>query len=297
MGKISDNELIEELKARLNSHKQTIAELNLVSDELRIINAKLEDSEALKSHFISHITNELINPFASIMALSREILELKNKHDWNKVETMVSLIHTETFHLDFQLRNIFAAASIEAGEAIPEISRVNVTTLINNTIDIFAIECSKKNIEIKPIFTSIDNKEIEFNTDPAKLKLILINFLSNSVKFSNIKSTITIKTSIKDSHLEITLADNGIGIPKEFQDEMFDRFKRSDNAINSINRGNGLGLSINKAFVDLLGGVLDFESTLGVGTTFKITIPENNMSINAYSDGGNDFFFDDELVI
>ena len=115
MSDLTDKELIDELKKRFEVNKQTLNEVQELNDELRKVNRKLEDSEALKSHFISNITNEIINPFASILALSKNILSV-DKENWKKVITMVSLIYSEAFNLDFQLRNIFVAAKLEAGE-------------------------------------------------------------------------------------------------------------------------------------------------------------------------------------
>lgn len=295
---ITDDELIKQLKDRLDEHKNTIQELQSVSEELRLANIKLEESEALKSHFISNITNELINPFASIMALSREILELKGKQDWAKVEMMVGLIHSETFFIDFQLRNIFAAARVEAGEAVPEISNVDMANLLQNTIELFVTEAEKHQIEIKTHVENNGNDIFEFKTDPVKIRLILINFINNSIKFSGNKSIITISLKKNDDNLlEIVVDDNGRGIPTEFHADIYDRFKKCDRTINSVTRGSGLGLSINKAYVDVLGGSIDFTSEIGKGTTFKVLIPESKGDINAYSDGGNEFFFDDEFII
>lgn len=297
MERLSDEELLNQVKERLEEHSRTIEEYKSLSDQLKAINLKLEESEALKSHFISNITNELMNPFASIMALSREILELRNKADWDKVEMMVNLIHTETFYLDFQLRNIFAAARIEAGEALPEISQFNIEHLINNTIELFDIEAKKHSVDIK-VQIGIPEERIEFKSDPAKVKLIIINFISNAIKFSKIGSEIELKVSLSDAgELVIEVVDNGSGIAPEFKEEIYDRFKKKDTTINSVVRGNGLGLSINKAYVELLDGTISFESEIGEGTTFRVFLPESTNNINSYSDGGNDFFFDDEFII
>ena len=113
MNKLTDEELIEELRRRMTTNTRSLEELKELNEKLLEVNKKLEESEALKSHFISNITNEIINPFTSILGLSRSILAVK-KENWKKVISMVALIHSEAFNLDFQLRNIFLAAKIEA---------------------------------------------------------------------------------------------------------------------------------------------------------------------------------------
>jgi len=119
MYKITDEELLQELEKRFSENKNSIKELQKLTKQLKEVNGRLEESESLKSHFISNITNEIINPFAAILGLSRNILDVK-KEDWNKVISMVQMIHSEAFHLDFQLKNIFAAAKLEAGDWMPE---------------------------------------------------------------------------------------------------------------------------------------------------------------------------------
>ena len=126
---LSDTALLEELRRRIERTNQTVGELTTLNDELRAVNKKLEESEALKSHFISNITNEIINPFTSILGLSRAILSV-DKESWKKVVSMVALIHSEAFSLDFQFRNIFFAAKVEAGEEVPEVVSVDIQALV-----------------------------------------------------------------------------------------------------------------------------------------------------------------------
>ena len=134
MNNLSDDTLLEILRSRLLDYKAALDELERLNVELRTTNNKLEESEALKSHFISNITNEIVNPFASILGLSKTILSV-DKEDWKRVISMISLIHSEAFNLDFQFKNIFVAAKIEAGELVPEIANVEIICLINSTID------------------------------------------------------------------------------------------------------------------------------------------------------------------
>jgi len=108
MNKLKDEELIEELRIRMKEKTDALNELKSLNEKLKIVNKKLEESEAMKTHFISNITNEIVNPFASILGLSKNILSV-NKENWKKVFSMVAMIHTEAFSLDFQLKNVFAS--------------------------------------------------------------------------------------------------------------------------------------------------------------------------------------------
>lgn len=292
MNKITDTELIEELRIRM-------AEKTEALEELKILNMKLEESEKLKSHFISNITNEIVNPFSSILGLSKNILSV-DKENWKKVFSMVAMIHSEAFSLDFQLKNIFAAARIEAGEIYPEIGKVDISNMINVVIESFRIEAQKKKLTFRVNFQNEmgENSGREFRTDPEKLKLILSNLVSNAVKFSFDDSIIKINSAILDGSLVLSVLNTGIEISDEHKNLIFDRFKRADSDITSVNRGHGLGLSIIKSLLDLLGGNVSFISDKLNGTIFTITIPETPGELDSFTTSlnGNEMFFEDDQV-
>lgn len=295
MSELSDHELIEELKKRFVKTKQALLEVQELNKELIEVNKKLEDSEALKSHFISNITNEIINPFSSILVLSKNIAKV-GKDGWPEVQKMVNLIYSEAFNLDFQLRNIFVAAKLEAGEIFPEVLRVDIKLLIESLIESFLFESDKKKLKINLEF-NIDtdsNESVYFKTDAEKLKLIIANLLFNAIKFSYENNIINIKVWKENINLKISVQDFGSGISKENQKIIFDRFKRLDSGINSLNRGHGLGLSINKALIDLFDGKIDIQSELGKGSNFTILIPESKEETTGFALDGNELFFDDE---
>lgn len=293
--KLSDQELLEELKIRFEQNRKALDELKELNKELMQVNKKLEESEALKSHFISNISNEIINPFSSILALSKAILSV-DKENWKKVISMVALIHAEAFNLDFQLRNIFIAAKIEAGEITPEIYTVDIQNLIESLLEAFRFEFRKK--RVKTSFTIEDESDGKphklFKTDPEKLKIVIANLLSNAVKYSFEGGSIEIKAIRCTDCLLVSVKDYGMGISKENHEIIFDRYRRVDNGINSINRGHGLGLSINKAIIDMLDGKISIESELGKGSCFTIIIPESTEEAGGMAYDDNESFFTDE---
>ncbi len=295
---ISDEQLLQELEKRFIENKKSLTQLQKITKQLKEVNKKLEESEALKTHFISNITNEIINPFAAILGLSRTILDAK-KENWDKVISMVQLIHSEAFNLDFQLKNIFAAAKLEAGEWMPEIMNVDINMIIENTLHSFRFEAEKKNlalnyeIEVSPGI----EKSFYFLTDPEKLRVILNNLVNNAIKYSFPDNQILVKAWLENDLLCISVTDFGIGVSVENQQIIFDRFKRLDTGINSINRGHGLGLSVNKAVIDLLNGSIALTSIPNEKTVFTIKIPSGTLKgnvLDALSDDGNEFLFDND---
>lgn len=297
MSKCSNEELIEELQLRIAEHSQIREELKAATKEMKNVSRKLEESEAMKGHFISNVTNEIINPFSSILGLSKAILSV-DKENWKKVFSMVAMIHTEAFSLDFQLKNIFAAAKIEAGDILPDLSNVDVYSVVTSVINSFKVDAKKKKLKfVQNLQVETGNNEsFYFKTDAEKLKLILSNLINNAVKFSFDEGIITIDVRKEENNLIISISDTGSGISEENQLIIYDRFKRIDSGITSTLRGHGLGLSINKGILDLLGGEINLKSQIGEGSVFTIKIPEPDVDVKHTSYDGDEIFFEDKQI-
>ena len=194
----------------------------------------------------------------------------------------------------FQLKNIFTAARIEAGEIEPEHIKTDINALISSIISAYKYKAEQKQLHIKFSF-ELDERlkeNIYFITDPEKLKLILSNLLSNGIKFSNAANRIEVKGWVEDKKLKVSVKDFGIGIDKKNLEIIFDRFKRLDSAINSLNPGHGLGLSVTKALIDLLDGEIEIASKRNIGSVFTINIPESEVTLDdSFAMDGNEFIF------
>ncbi len=252
------------------------------------LNNKLSESEALKSNFISNIMNEVYNPFTSIISMADNILSL-HTDKMHKAIPMAKIIHREAAQLDFHLQNIFAAASIEAGLEGYETSNVIINDIFNSVLKKFQFDISNKKLHVT---TNINNNNvISFVTDSKKLNLILLNLLSNSIKYSPEGSTINCKFELVDSYLNIIISDDGGGISEENLDVIFNRFSRIDTTINSLTGGTGLGLSVVKAMIELLNGNINVISEHG--TKVSITIPVSNTDDDDFEN--DEILFDEEL--
>jgi signal transduction histidine kinase len=247
-----------------------------MTEQLKSVNKMLEESEALKSHFISNIRNEIINPFTSILNLSKQITTMS---DLEKAKKSAALIYGEAFFLDFQLKNIFAAAELEAGQTYPQIYSVNVITTVQNLVDSYQGNIASKKLKVV-INSSIDS-DFCFKSDPGKLTLIYSNLLNNAILFSKEGSTIEIALSFEYDSMVFAIKDSGIGIEENKVKLIFDRFKRLDNTINTLSSGYGLGLSVAKAITDMLNGTISVESVVGKGSTFTVVIPDVHIDTEA----------------
>lgn len=293
MKKLSDSVLLDELKRRLIENKKALHDLRVVTKKLEKLNRKLQESEAMKSNFLSNIRNEINNPLTSIMGLSEQALSGAVEADM--AASMAHMIYTEAFNLDFQLRNIFIAAELEAGEATVNISNVEVATLIRNLIDSYRNQADAKNLTVEFLCRCPEkaSEEFYFKTDAEKLQLVLSNLLANAVEFSLKGKKVRMHAWQKEGRLNVAVKDEGIGIGNEKKKQIFDRFKQLETGSRKAHKGHGLGLSITKALIELLDGSLELSSVAGKGCTFTVSVPESDVGamVDVTSEDGNEFIF------
>lgn len=269
-----------EIESELENCRMHLSKLEKENEELvrslSEVNEKLHDSERLKGHFISNITNEIVNPFTSVLALAENIKCLK-EGEITMAHHMAELIFEEAFHLDFQLKNIFAAALIEAGIEQVKYSVINLNELNHQIGEYFRQLLDKKRIQFSVSFSneSSANDQISFTSDREKLDIILKNLISNSIKYSPEDSVIELKYFIGKKELHFEVSDQGKGINPEDRKIIFDRFKQLDEKINSINTGHGLGLSIVQAYAEMLGGKVRLNDNFDKGVNIMVIIPES----------------------
>ncbi len=174
MQKLSDEQLVEELKFRLDQSRKSLRDLSIVNRKLVELNHKLEESEALKSNFLSNIRNEINNPLNSIIGLAAQLAAIVKRPE---VSELVAMIFSEAFQLDFQLRNIFIAAELEAGEAMPSIEHVEVISVIRGVLDNFRTHAAEKQVSVSFSVTGAEaDTLLYFPTDSQKLHDLLFKF-------------------------------------------------------------------------------------------------------------------------
>jgi signal transduction histidine kinase len=287
MKKLTDEELIEEIRQRFESNHNALNDMRAMTRKLESMNEKLQDSEALKSHFLSNIRNEINNPLSAIMGLSGQFFD--RACDPEVCQKTIRMIYAEAFNLDYQLQNIFMAAELEAGEAEPAYAMVEIGTLLDGCIDKLAYRISEKKIEIVKQIPD----DLIFPTDAQKFEIILINLLGNAVEFTHNGGLINIEIAENASGLTTMVRDNGPGIAAVDQEAVFDRFKQLEAGTTKGHRGHGLGLSICWSLAELLDGTLDLDSQQDEGSRFVLTLPRPDVEVVVYAAEGNFFLFDD----
>ena len=266
---LSDEELLSELKKRLTQQRELLQSLKEMTQKLKTVNQKLIESEQLKTDFLSNIRNEINNPLTAILGVS-ENLFMEKEMDMEIVREMAKMIHMEAFNLDFQLRTIFAAAEIEAGEARLHISKVNMDEMIHRIIQNFENIAKSKSVhlELDVQLRSVSGEAIEFLTDSEKIHLVISNLLSNALEYGGEGEKIEVKGWIEGEILYVTVRDYGIGIAYDDQKRIFDRFVQLDTGLTKKYKGHGLGLSVIRSAIKE-AFLLEVKKAVGVFFRFQ----------------------------
>ncbi len=291
--KMDDDELIEELSNRLAQSRKAFSDLSVVNRKLLDMNERLERSESLKSNFLSNIRNEINNPLNSIMGLAAQLAQIGAGNE--EITTISSLIGAEANTLDFQLRNIFMAAELEAGEVSPRCSKVHIATVVRDLVNSFLHVAARKNVSLVLALPTNGDTGIAV-IDVVKFQVIVSNLLANAIEYSLEGGIVEVYVSVGgDGALQISVADHGVGIAPEDQRRIFDRFVQVDAGTTRSHQGHGLGLSITRALVDLMQGSICLASSPGEGTRFVVEIPPCLIldAEDSFSEAGNLFLFDD----
>ncbi len=298
MKKLTDEEILAEMKRRFIENQRNISELKILNEQLMDVNLKLVESEKLKSHFLSNIRNEIINPLSSILSLSQSIATCDNTSH-KTICDQAKFISDEAFNLNLQLNNIFASAEIEAGELLHEFYNVDIVGLIETELQRFKDFTAKRQLALDfENHLTTQDPTFTFRTNPEKIKMIISNLLVNAVCWSEGQYKVIIRAKTSENNLIIEVQDFGRGIAPENIPHIFDRFKQLDPNIYSENRGNGLGLSIVKAYIEFLEGSIEVKSELKKGSTFIVTLPQppEGMETEGFSTGGQEFLFGDSEI-
>ena len=242
--------------------------------EQELLHAKLtaEAASRVKSDFLANMSHELRTPLNSIFGFS-QMLNDKIPGELNEKQSRyLSNVLKSSEHLIELINNILDLSKIEAGEMKPHYERFRITDLIDETVTSMQPAAKKKFIDIE---TEIQTNGMEIYADRKKIKDILYNLLSNAIKFTPENGKVFVRTVCRTDKLQVSISDNGIGIPKNDQQEIFKPFKQADSFLTREFEGTGLGLAIVKRYVEAHGGNIQVESETGKGSTFTFVIPLN----------------------
>ena len=229
-----------------------------------------KEVDKAKTEFVSLAAHQLRTPLSAIkwyteLLSSRDIGGLNSQQEeyLEKVyagnERMIDLVNT--------LLNV---SRLELGTLAVDIKPTDVVELMESVFEELEAQIQEKHFELKKEY---DENIILMDTDPKLLRMVFQNLLSNAVKYTPEGGKLGVKITSRGSELHITVADSGLGIPKNQQDKIFTKLFRADNARKLETKGTGLGLYIVKMIVEEFGGSVSFSSEPNAGTTFKVVLP------------------------
>lgn len=233
-----------------------------------------EKTNKIRNEFFTNLSHELRTPLNLIFS-SLQVLDLKIKNinisEEQFISKYINMANQNTYRLLKLVNNIIDSNKITSGYFDHNPQNYDIINFIEGICMSVVDFASNKNIDI--VFdTEMEEKIISFDLD--QMERIILNLLSNAIKFSKENGKIKIYIKQENNMIEISISDNGIGIPKHKLESVFDRFKQVDNNVIRRGEGSGIGLYLVKCLIDMHGGSIHADSELGVGTTFKIRIPD-----------------------
>jgi len=239
--------------------------------ELKAALEKAQESDRLKSAFLANMSHEIRTPMNGILGFTSLLKEPKlsgeEQHDF------IAMIEKSGARMLNTIKDLIDISTIESGQVSMLNTKTNLNDQIDQVLEFFKPEIEKKGMKL---FSNVpfSSEEVYCYTDNEKLDGILLNLVKNAIKYSN-KGSIEIGFTIEENHFQFFVKDEGIGIPEEKLAAIFDRFVQVDSSFSSNYEGAGLGLSIAKAYIELLKGDMWVESKVDFGSTFYFTIPKN----------------------
>ena len=224
-----------------------------------------------KSEFLANMSHELRTPMNAIIGLA-SLMQMQ-RYPIEKQKECIDTIHASAEHLLELINNLLDISKLEAGKIELESISFNLAELIHSVIRMHAHEAEKKHIQFQGEIE--DQCDFKVTGDPLRLRQILVNIIGNAIKFTE-KGTIALKTHcqlVDDSlHFTAFISDTGIGISEEKLTAIFSKFSQGDTSTTRKYGGSGLGLSISKTLVELMGGEIHVKSTPEQGSVFEISL-------------------------
>jgi signal transduction histidine kinase len=223
----------------------------------------------LKSDFVSNVSHELRTPL-SLIRLYAETLELRRIKGQQKTEEYYAIIRKESERLTALINNILDFSRIEAGRKEYEFRQTDLVELVTNTLDTYRDQIDEQGFTFE---RSIDTSLPPVRVDREAIARSLVNLVNNALKYSDREKFLGVKLYRADGAVKLEVADRGIGIARNEQSKIFEKFYRAGDPLVHNTKGSGLGLSLVRHIAHAHGGEVDVESAPGKGSRFTLTLP------------------------
>jgi PAS domain S-box-containing protein len=229
----------------------------------------VQESSRLKDEFLASLSHELRTPLNAVLGYARMLRTGMVSAD--KQAKAIETIERNATSLTQIVEDVLDISRIISGKIRLNVQPVDVPSIVQNAIDAVSPAADAKGVRLEPI---LDPQASPVSGDPERLQQVLWNLLSNAVKFTGRGGKVQIRLGRMNSHIEVTVADTGIGIPREFLPHVFERFRQADAGMARERGGLGLGLSIARQLAEMHGGTIEAASGgPGQGATFTVKLP------------------------
>ncbi len=260
----------KQLEAKNEELTKKIEQIQKMNRELREAKEKAEESNRLKTAFLHNVSHEIRTPMNGILGF---VSILKDTPDLEEEQKMkfFNIIEKSSQRLLNTINEIMDISMIESGQVALNLSETDINRQIQLLYDFFKNEAEQKGLSLR-INPPLPPEPLKVKTDEQKVYEILMNLIKNAIKYTD-EGFVEIGVQPKGKVLEFCVKDSGIGIPESRREAIFDRFVQADISDQRGYEGAGLGLSIAKAYVEMLGGKIWVESEEGKGSRFYFTLP------------------------
>ncbi|MGL1891075.1 MAG: response regulator [Spirochaetaceae bacterium] len=269
------NEELEERTDALEKQRLIMKEQNRALEESQedLVEkaTDLEKASQYKSEFLANMSHELRTPLNSILILSQLISNNKKGNLDEKQIKSAKAINSSGEDLLKLINEVLDLSKVEAGKIDINPEVMTIDSLIEDMERIYRPSADQKKIDLK--FSKDKKLPGSIVTDSHRLQQVIKNLMTNALKFTNKKGTVSLNITLEGENVEFSVKDSGIGIPLDKQDAVFEAFQQADGSTSRKYGGTGLGLSISRDLIKLLGGSIRLESEIGKGSTFIVTLP------------------------
>lgn len=263
----NESERIQKLLASQDQSGKLLIRRDL---ELTRANEKLRELDERKSEFVSVVAHQLRTPLSGIKWTLNMLINGELGETTSEQKTYLMKTYESNERMIALVDDMLGADRVESGKFHYVFTEVQLLDLFDNVLYEILPQANRKNIKIQ--FTKRDPGTKKVIADPEKIRAVIQNLLENAIKYTNFGGQIGIGIEGEGENIKVAISDNGIGIPKEQQRNIFNRFFRATNALKVETDGSGLGLFIVKSIIEKHGGKIWFESTENVGSTFYFTL-------------------------
>lgn len=280
------------LNARTQEQVQAYTErledlVNQRTSDLAIQTSRAEEANRAKSQFLANMSHELRTPLTAIVGYSSVLADgIFGPLNEKQVDALNAVTRSSE-HLKNLIDDVLNLARIESGKEEPEPARVSLKDLLNQAQKLMMQTALGKGVTIHHLQLPSELSNISLYTDPKHIHQIIINLMSNAVKYTPKGGEVRIEAEIVSDKIKIKIIDTGVGISQQKLTKLFERFERGEDTYSKSQEGTGIGLNLTRSLVEINGGRIGVDSRVGEGSTFWILMPIATEETAPVSSGEN----------